>query len=324
MLARIIGILMFMVSIASAADTTIRFKYGNEANIPVLQQGEPAFTLDTNRLFVGGVSGNKLISVEACGPNGPYDGKDGVQGIQGVNGTNGKTYTCMIDSGPMAWIYDAVGLNPQPDMFPYTAKLYENGLLVTPTSYKWDIPRAYTLLSFGNTSTASTFLPNRFVSYTSAKGNNYVAVAMTYAGITCRATNSIAVSKVGAPGVKGDPGAPGTTSQAQILDLLEQPGGHALFRQPLSPQTNSDIFFQQLNLLGSTTWMLAADGTMSFKDPATGYVRVKINTTTYALEMRDANNVLRYSVDTYGQRKTYRGDGVKVSFENTTTAVIIR
>ncbi len=65
-LRRIAILILFTFSLASAADTTLRFKHGNEASLPVLQQGEPAFTLDTNRLFVGGASGNKKVGAEAC------------------------------------------------------------------------------------------------------------------------------------------------------------------------------------------------------------------------------------------------------------------
>ena len=40
---------------------TIQIKRGTESGIPTLAEGEPGFTTDTHKLFIGSSSGNKLI-----------------------------------------------------------------------------------------------------------------------------------------------------------------------------------------------------------------------------------------------------------------------
>jgi hypothetical protein len=41
---------------------TIKFKRGNEVDLPTLAEGEPAVTLDTNKMFVGTPNGNRQIA----------------------------------------------------------------------------------------------------------------------------------------------------------------------------------------------------------------------------------------------------------------------
>jgi len=40
----------------------IQFKRGNEVDLPVLEPGEPAFTTDTEKLYIGTGSENTLVS----------------------------------------------------------------------------------------------------------------------------------------------------------------------------------------------------------------------------------------------------------------------
>jgi hypothetical protein len=64
---------------------TIQFKRGNEANLPTLDAGEPAVTLDTERMFIGGPNGNiellksdnVAVNVKATGAK--SDGTDSTQ-----------------------------------------------------------------------------------------------------------------------------------------------------------------------------------------------------------------------------------------------------
>ena len=43
------------------ASPTLKFKRGLQSALPSLAIGEPGFTTDTYRLYVGGPNGNKLI-----------------------------------------------------------------------------------------------------------------------------------------------------------------------------------------------------------------------------------------------------------------------
>jgi len=43
----------------------IKLKRGNQANLPVLDNGEPGFTQDTKKLYIGTPSGNIIINPEA-------------------------------------------------------------------------------------------------------------------------------------------------------------------------------------------------------------------------------------------------------------------
>jgi hypothetical protein len=70
---------------------TIQFNRGDEANLPTLAEGEPAFTLDTEKLFIGGTAGN----VEIGGGSGYTDeeAQDAVGTILADSATINFTYT---------------------------------------------------------------------------------------------------------------------------------------------------------------------------------------------------------------------------------------
>jgi hypothetical protein len=43
----------------------IRFRRGNQTNLPSLDAGEPGFALDTNRFYIGGSSANVEIATKS-------------------------------------------------------------------------------------------------------------------------------------------------------------------------------------------------------------------------------------------------------------------
>lgn len=262
---------------------------------------------------------NKPTIPQVCQPGGIFDGYTPVKGVDyfdgatGAQGPIGKDYVCIIDSGPLSFSYDQYGLNPLPAMFPYTAKMYENGLIVTPATTTWSVPATNTVLS--GSGTGASFQPTVFGTYSAAKMNNWIKATLSYNGKTCVAAVPVAISKVGTQGPKGDPGAPGTVSQAQVLDLLEQPGGHAIWRQPLSPQTDADVMFATRNTAtGSVTSFLTGGGMMGFQD-VNGIAYVTINPLTNAIEGRDTINKLRLSISRQGTITTYHTDGTTPVFQ---------
>lgn len=118
-------------------------------------------------------------------------------GSAGSDGLNGKTYLLFIIGGKTNAIYDTDGLNPTPAQTDFACELYENGTLVTPTTYAWSVPAANSLLT--GTATTATFTPVLATSYNSAYGDNRVMLTVTYVvgGITftLKAVQPIAISK---------------------------------------------------------------------------------------------------------------------------------
>ena len=114
-------------------------------------------------------------------------------------------------------------------------------------------------------------------------------------------------------GPQGPPGPAATVDQPAVLAALATLGGNPTTRQPLAPQTNSSALWQLRNLVGNVTVFASGDGTFSFQD-INGYIRIKINPTTWALEMRDAANKLRWQKTSDGGLTQYHSDGVTPGF----------
>lgn len=138
---------------------------------------------------------------------------DSIPSVCGVDPTKDPVYdgapalSCAIDSGNLAFSYDALGQNPLPEMLPYTVKLYEVGLNnnepVTPDTFKWSVPTSNSLLVQGQYSTQSTFTPAILGNY-SANRTNWVKAVLTYGLKTCIALVPVSVTKEGQTGADGD------------------------------------------------------------------------------------------------------------------------
>lgn len=216
---------------------------------------------------------------------------DGAPGAAGATGPAGADYVCWIEGGTRVLIYDAVGLAPVPPMLPFTVRLYESGLLRTPSSYSWSTPASGALIS--GSGTGSNFTPNVFGVYSGSKGNNWVSATVTYNGRTCTAAAPVAVTRIGATGPQGPQGDPGTITQAQILGKLAEMGGGPIDRQPLAPQTDAQPLYQARDLIGNVRLYVTAAGSLLVKS-ATGKTQVDI---------------------TGNRIRGYRGDGVTVAFD---------
>lgn len=166
----------------------------------------------------------QLEAAVANAVSGITKGDTGSPGAPGSNGVNGKSYVLDITDGRTSIIYDAAGSNPLPTMTAFGCQLYEDGVLVTPSSYSWFISDpANSLLS--GTGSSATFAPTVAGTFNQAKGNNAVVLVVSYAGLSIRATEPIAITKVGAQGATGPtgpqgtagtPGAPGTSSYFHV------------------------------------------------------------------------------------------------------------
>jgi hypothetical protein len=79
---------------------TIKFKRGNEVDLPTLAEGEPAITMDTNKMFVGTPNGNRQIAtllVVDSVANLPIAEKSKqflISGVLGGTGTADALYVC--------------------------------------------------------------------------------------------------------------------------------------------------------------------------------------------------------------------------------------
>ena len=113
--------------------------------------------------------------------------------IKGADGSNGKTYLLFITGGKTNAIYDTGGANPLPTPTAFGCELYENGTLVTPSSYIWSVPASNSLMS-GSSETA-TFTPTLQSTFDANKGDNRVLLTVTYAGQTVKAVQPIAITR---------------------------------------------------------------------------------------------------------------------------------
>jgi hypothetical protein len=79
---------------------TIKFKRGNEVDLPTLAEGEPAVTLDTNKMFVGTPNGNRqiatLLVVDSVAhlPIADKSKQFLISGVLGGTGTADALYVC--------------------------------------------------------------------------------------------------------------------------------------------------------------------------------------------------------------------------------------
>ena len=269
-------------------------------------------------------------ALTTAGPQGPagYDGNDGapgangINGTNGTNGTNGKTYTCMISGGVRTILFDQYGLNPQPSpLFAYSVLLYEDGLQVTPATYAWSTSATKTLLS--GSGAGASFTPAIFSPWSSAKSNNYVSATVTYAGQTCRADAPISITRIGDTGPQGPTGSAGSPdTQAQILaKIATATDGTILTMQQGATEAAIAPKFQVKDRPGNAR--IYCDSSACYFKDLNGYVRVQIDPVTYSLVMRDASNVVTYSVDTLGQIRSYHPDGVRLSFATYTAGRVV-
>lgn len=97
--------------IAGATNPKIQFKRGNQANLPTLQPGEPAVTLDTQSFFVGTNNGNIQMSriIIATGGTGLPIASSTYQWVIGVvpggSGAADGIYICKKQAnGTYAWV----------------------------------------------------------------------------------------------------------------------------------------------------------------------------------------------------------------------------
>ena len=94
-------------------------------------------------------------------------------------GTAGKVYDLNITGGVRGFVYDSVGANPVPTPTAFSCTLTENGTAVTPVSWTWTTGGTSTGLISGS-SAISTFTPTVTATYDMSKGNNFVALTVTY------------------------------------------------------------------------------------------------------------------------------------------------
>lgn len=92
--------------------TTIQFKRGNEANLPTLHPGEPAFTLDSQKLFIGTPSNGNVqilsllvVSNVVYLPTASATYRFVFAGVLGGNGGVDSIYVCKkLANGTYAWV----------------------------------------------------------------------------------------------------------------------------------------------------------------------------------------------------------------------------
>lgn len=99
------------LQVVSQLIETIKFKRGNKATLPTLNVGEPAFTLDTDEMFVGSSTGNiKILGMITATsvanlPNPSSTNEWSIAGILGDGSTTADTlYMCLKSSnGTYSW-----------------------------------------------------------------------------------------------------------------------------------------------------------------------------------------------------------------------------
>ncbi len=150
----------------------------------------------------------QLEAAVAAAVSGITKGDPGAPGAPGANGANGKSYVLDITGGRTSIVYDATGANPLPAMAAFGCEFYEDGVLITSgLTYSWFTPGANSLLS--GTSSASTFTPTVAGTFDHTKSDNSVQLIVTYAGMSFRASEPVAITKIGTTGANGADGADG-------------------------------------------------------------------------------------------------------------------
>ena len=118
-------------------------------------------------------------------------------GKSGSNGINGKTYLLFITGGKTNAVYDTNGANPVPAQTAFSCELYQDGVLVTPTTRAWSTPVSNSLLS--GSATTATFTPTLATAFNADYGDNLVLLTVTYVtgGVTftLKAVQPIAITK---------------------------------------------------------------------------------------------------------------------------------
>lgn len=168
-------------------------------------------------------------------------GATGSPGTPGSNGINGKIYILDITGGRTSIIYDATGASPLPTMTAFGADLYEDGVLITSgITYSWLVPSTGSMLS--GSSTASTFTPTVASTFDATKSNNVVQLIASYAGLSMRANEPVAITKIGATGSTGATGATGPTGTAGTPGAA---GSNTYFHVAYADSSNGSVNFNQ-------------------------------------------------------------------------------
>lgn len=172
----------------------------------------------------GSVNEEQLQQAVINAVSGITQGAPGSPGSPGSPGAPGQTFILDIIGGRTNIVYDVDGLNPIPTMTAFSAELYVDGILVTPTGYSWFIPNAASSLLSG-TSTTETFTPTVAGTFAANKPDNTVSLTVSYAGKSISAREPITVTKLakdGTDGADGDPGANGVNGvRTAILDVYQ-------------------------------------------------------------------------------------------------------
>lgn len=182
----------------------------------------------------------QLEAAVANAVSGITKGDTGSPGAPGSNGANGKSYVLDITGGRTSIIYDAAGSNPLPAMTAFGCQLYEDGVVKTPSSYSWFISDpANSLLS--GTGSDPTFTPTVAGTFNQTKGDNAVVLVVSYAGLSIRATEPIAITKVGSQGATGPTGPQGTAGTPGT------PGTSSYFHVAYADSADGSVNFNQVS-----------------------------------------------------------------------------
>lgn len=233
--------------------------------------------------------------------------------LRGTDGLTGTGMTCWITSVTGSVNYDANGVNPLPVLQPFYPFLYINGVQKTPLNYTWTVPASSTLLS--GSGTGSSFIPGLFSIYSASKGNNWVSAMLNYSGRSCRATLPIVVTKTGAQGIQGIPGAQANVSEASVTAAMDATASTNSLNQRTT--TSDDTVKRRIyNINSQLTLWETGKGRIVVQDGPTGIYRWQFDPAVMQMLMKDANNVTRIvasAVD--GSVTGYKNNGTTIAFK---------
>lgn len=121
-------------------------------------------------------------------------------GQTGPAGPNGDSYVLDITGGNTTIIYDEYGLNPLPNLTPFSYLFYKNSVsITTDLVFSWSITHPGNSLLSG-ISTSNTFIPAIAPTFDATKADNSVFLVVTYLGMQFTAVEPISISAIGATG----------------------------------------------------------------------------------------------------------------------------
>jgi len=122
----------------------------------------------------------------------------------GSVGNSGSVITMSISGGHNTFIYNSSGSSPTPSMSAYSGHLYVNGNLTNTNTdgsaitYSWSIPNSTnSLLSLPFITNTSTFTPILASTFDSTKGDNAIALTITYNGSNYYLIQPISINLAG-------------------------------------------------------------------------------------------------------------------------------